>query len=255
MAKYTIDLYSLLKDNNFKLFNFDYDFYTSDPVIKQSFESKFMDRYLFHEIGFETVARFKHYLKQRLNNIAPYYKQLYETEVRSKELDFMLNKDLTETFERLIEGENNSSQVATGKTISSNSSNIDSNNTLNSNTNTNTNTNSSNKESYLEQGLANVDISDSLTGVTANNESLTNTDNTNAEGITKTTTNDNSNIDNNSSTSTSNKTSNKEVTKLVSQGNIGVTSSAELLEKWRRVLINIDNLIIEDCKDLFMQIY
>ena len=42
---------------------------------------------------------------------------------------------------------------------------------------------------------------------------------------------------------------------LKSQGNIGVTSSAELLEKWREVLINLDEIIIEDCRDLFMQIY
>ena len=42
---------------------------------------------------------------------------------------------------------------------------------------------------------------------------------------------------------------------LVSQGNIGVTSSAELLEKWRNVLINIDQLIFEECNDLFMLIY
>ena len=66
MAKYTIDVYTLLKDNNFKVFNFDYDFYTDDPNIKQAFETKFIDRYMFHEIGFETPYRFKHYLKERL---------------------------------------------------------------------------------------------------------------------------------------------------------------------------------------------
>ena len=46
-----------------------------------------------------------------------------------------------------------------------------------------------------------------------------------------------------------------ETTSLVSQGNIGITSSAELLQKWREVLINIDEIIIEDCRDLFMRIY
>ena len=29
----------------------------------------------------------------------------------------------------------------------------------------------------------------------------------------------------------------------------------ELLERWREVLINIDQMIIDDCKDLFMLIY
>ena len=46
-----------------------------------------------------------------------------------------------------------------------------------------------------------------------------------------------------------------EKTDLQSQGNIGITSSAELLQKWREVLINIDEIIIEECRDLFMRIY
>ena len=211
MSKYTIEVYSLLKDKNFKMFDFDYDFYTTNQDVKESFETKFIDTYLFHEIGQETVARFKHFLKRRLNNIMPYYKQLYETELRTKDIDFMLNKDLTETFERILDSENNST--------------VDSNSTNTSNDNV--------KESYLEQGLASISVDDKLTGVTSNDTTL----------------------DSNSKSKSTNTTHNKETTKLVSQGNIGVTSSAELLEKWRKVLINIDELIINECSDLFMQIY
>ena len=47
----------------------------------------------------------------------------------------------------------------------------------------------------------------------------------------------------------------KEEYTLTSQGNIGITSSAELLDKWRQVLINIDLMIFEECNDLFMQIF
>ena len=47
----------------------------------------------------ETVGRFQHRLKTKLNKIMPYYKQLYETELRSKDIDFMLNKDLIETLD------------------------------------------------------------------------------------------------------------------------------------------------------------
>ena len=50
-------------------------------------------------------------------------------------------------------------------------------------------------------------------------------------------------------------TSQNEKTILISKGNIGVTSSAELLEKWRKVIINIDELIINECYDLFMGVY
>ena len=58
----------------------------------------------------------------------------------------------------------------------------------------------------------------------------------------------------NTSTSTSESSSLQKQTNL-SQGNIGITSSAELLQKWRDVLINIDQLILGECEDLFMQIY
>lgn len=212
MSKYTIDLYTLLQDEEFSLFDFDYNFYSTNPDLKSAFEKKFLDTYLFHEIGQETVVRFKHFLRTKLNNIAPYYKQLYETEIRCLDIDFMLNKDLTETYERLVDSESNS----------------------NNNTSIEDNVSQGTKESYLENGNASLSLTDGyLTGVAS------------------------STADNNSSslsTSTS-KDNHNEKTKLISQGNIGVTSSAELLEKWRKVLINIDELIIEECRNLFMLIY
>lgn len=235
MSKYTIEVYSLLKDQNFKMFDFDYSFYTDNEIIKSNFENKFLDTYMFHEIGQETVMRFKHYLKTKLNNIMPYYKQLYETELRCQDIDFMLNKDLTETFERT-----NTSDKQ-GQTDNTNKSDITSQDTSNL---TNT-TNENNLESYLEQGLASISTDDKLTGVTntLNNIEQSNTTNTTGSNVSQ-------------GTSTTMETvSDKEVTKLISQGNIGVTSSAELLDKWRKVIINIDNLIIEECSSLFMQLY
>ena len=232
MAKYTIDLYTLLKDDNFKIFNFDYDFYTDDINIKQTFESKFIDRYMFNEIGFETVARFKHFLKERLNSIAPYYKQLYQTELESKNIKFLLNKDLTETFIKDV-----SSNIET-------SSNTSLNNRSSSSTTGSQNNINNFKESNLDNG--NADLGLSQGNLTSVNETSDNTTSNN-------TTSSNDNSDMNNTGNTSNKE--KETTTLISQGNIGVTSSAELLKQWREVLINIDNMIIEECGDLFITIY
>ena len=142
----------------------------------------------------------------------PYYKQLYQTELRSKEIDFMLNKDLVETFERSLQSDSNS---------------------LNDLTVNNTGVNN-NLESNIENGNASLDL---------DKGSLTN--------VSKSTLTDNTN----SSTIINDKTSQNETTKLISKGNIGITSSAELLEKWRKVLINIDELIISECSDLFMMVY
>ena len=152
MAKYTVDVYTLLQYSNFKIFDFEYDFYTDDENIRQSFESKFIDRYMFNEIGFETVARFKHFLKERLNSIAPYYKQLYKTELESKNIKFLLNKDLTETFERVIENDGNNSTDMLS----------------------NDNGTQKSKESYLENGNADLGLNEgNLTGVSETSQNNT----------------------------------------------------------------------------------
>ena len=204
LATYTIDIYTLLKNPNFKLFDFNYSFY--DEQHKEEFEEKFINYYMFNEIGFETVKRFKHYLKEKLNRIAPYYEQLYKTELRCLEgdIDFMLNKDLHETINVRDKNSSKSKTNATSNTL--------------------------NKESYLDNGNASLDLTEgNLTGVNSS--------------------------DGNGITESDMSGENEQLTELISKGNIGVTSSAELLKQWRQVLINIDEMIIEECRDLFMLIY
>lgn len=210
MSKYTLELRRI--HETYKVFNFDYDFYVNSEAIKSKFEEKFIDEYYFNEIGFETVARFQHRLKTKLNKIMPYYKQLYETEIRSKDIDFMLNKDLVEEYERIVTGENNSISDLTV---------LD-------------NTQNDNLESNIENGNASLELEKgSLTNVSKSNL-----------------------VNNTSSNNTLTDTTNQsEKTKLTSKGNIGITSSAELLDKWRKVIINIDELIINECYDLFMKVY
>ena len=210
MSSYTLELRHI--HQTFKVFNFDYDFYTDSDIIKSKFEEKFIDEYFFHEIGQETVARFQHRLRTRLSKIMPYYKQLYDTEIAAKDINFLLNKDLTETFERVVTGESSSINDLTvsdqGET--------------------------NNKESNIENGNASLELE---------NGSLTN--------VSKTSLSNNTNSNNTSRDNTNQ----NEITTLKSQGNIGITSSAELLEKWRSVIINIDQMIIDACDDLFMQVY
>ena len=204
LATYTIDIYTLLKDPNFKLFDFSYNFY--DEKHKEEFEEKFINYYMFNEIGFESVKRFKHYLKEKLNRIAPYYEQLYKTELRCLEgdIDFMLNKDLHETINVKDKNTSKSKTNATSKTL--------------------------NKESYLDNGNASLDLTEgNLTGVNGS--------------------------DGNGTTESDMTGENEQLTELISKGNIGVTSSADLLKQWRQVLINIDEMIIEECRDLFRLIY
>ena len=63
----------------------------------------------------------------------------------------------------------------------------------------------------------------------------------------------NSSVSNTNETTSSGRSTQKQTN--LSQGNIGITSSAELLQKWRDVLINIDEMIIAECDSLFMQVF
>lgn len=204
MASYTIEIRTLMNNVYTHPFNFEYEFYSEDLDAKKDFEQKFIDHYFFHEIGAETLDRWQHMLKSRLNLKMPYYKQLYESELESKKLNFLLNKDLKETFIREVneESQSNSQSVGTG----------------------------SFKESSLNDGVAIVNLDEG-------NQTTENI-NTSRGDVTSGGTN-----------------KHQEKTELVSQGNIGVTSTAQLLKEWREVMINLNQLIIEDCQDLFINVY
>lgn len=219
-SRYTIELRYLQDDPDFDLFSFDYDFY--EPMLKKQFETKFMDYYRYKEIGFETIERFQRQLMSKLNMIMPYYRQLYITELKSKDINYLLNKDLKETTEREI---TTNSETLMNSLVES----------LTKNQNSSTST-SEHKESVLNNINASIG-KDKLTGMSE--------DTTSDSGQSTDTTNDKSN-----SKTDSNSTVTERNT-LISQGNIGITSSAELLQKWREVLINIDQMIIDECWDLF----
>lgn len=226
MAKYTITIWELLEDN-VEIFDFDYSFYTDDETIKSAWEKKFIDKYLFYEIGFETVFKFKHYLREKLNRISSYYEQLYQTELAAKDANFLLNKDLREEFIREVEAvkETNDNSV----------------NDIATNYKGTTSTEDNTKESNIPNGNASLDLQQGyLTGVQQSSSSSSDENNTDSTSSLK----QNGKEDNNLS----------EKTTLISKGNIGVTSTGHLLEAWRRILINIDELLINECKDLFMQI-
>ena len=217
MARYTTELRDI--DNCIcYLFPKGFPFYTDSEELRVNFIQKFFDEYMFREIGFETEERFKRSLLGKLNKIMPYYTQLYHTELESKNINFLLNKDLVETFEREVSG----------------SSEINSNATTNT-----TGTSSAN-----------------------NNEMLYDTPNTRIDDMTKYPTQgsqgENNATSSSNATSTNNQTGENtqtEKTSLISKGNIGITSSAQLLKEWREVIINIDEMILNDLEDLFILLF
>ena len=217
MSKYTIELRTVV--NHTDIFNnLDFPFYTNDIELKEKFKKQFIEYYYYDEIGFSTIDKFVSRLHNLLHIKMDYYKQIYETELRSKDIDFMLNKDLEESYEKEINS--NSESVNTG----TNTSNINSKTSSENKTLTTPNQQYTLNNNYVD-GINQNDVNNTSTG----------TNSVNSQNVSK--------------------GNGKEITKLISKGNIGITSSAELLEKWRNVIININEQIIEDCSILFMGVY
>ena len=226
MSNYTIELRFLENPPMTKLFDFSYDYYmkglVSDEVYEQKkkeFENKFLEFYYFDEIGYKTPDKFKQRLKNYLDMGFKVWQERYKTEleVEKQKINFLLNKDLIE--ERTTEGN------ATGNS-STTSSSI-----------TNSNTTANNKNTVNDTPDTRFTSTENFATSITNDESTTNSSNA-GSGETTNTNNQNSKVNE----------------RFISKGNIGVTSSAELLEKWREVIIDIDNEIIEGAEKFFMQI-
>ena len=153
MAQYTLELRTILKSKDiFK--SIDYELYNND--LKPIFEDKFIKRFYFREIGVETVSRFLINLEQTLNEIMPYYTQLYDTTLLKYDI---LNS--TETIEEV-----------TREIIKADKSVVLGNNTSKS-TSFDTPITSTNsyrsKPSFINEGVDNIDTKNQSEGNTTEN--------------------------------------------------------------------------------------
>lgn len=87
-----------------------YDLGLSDyPIFDENYRvqlnNKIIEHYYFREIGLETAALFKKFLNRKMNEIMPYYNQLYKSELIK--IDPITRIDLWETFNRQDKGEFN----------------------------------------------------------------------------------------------------------------------------------------------------
>ena len=226
MSNYTIELRFLDNPPFNEVFNFNYSYYMKglvpDDVYEQKkkeFEIKFIETYYFDEIGYRTPDRFKQRLKNYLDMGFKKWNERYKTEleVEKQNINFLLTKDLTE--ERITEG------------------NASGNSSTTSTSTTNSNTTANNKNTVNDTPDTRFTSTENFATSITNDDSTTNSSNT-GSGETTNTSNQNSNVNE----------------RFTSKGNIGVTSSAELLEKWREVIIDIDSEIIEGAEKFFMQI-
>lgn len=217
-----------------KVFNFNFPIF--DENYRQVLCRKILKHYYTREIAHETVGRWKLALNAKLNEIMPYYNQLYKSELL--EFNPFYDVDLT----RSREGSGTSNRTSNNtETNSGTSKNVSSGSGT-------SNTDTLNRFSDTPQNSMDTQsITDSvpLTTVTKVNE-----DNTTTNESTDTLTRN----DNKTGSGTENINNTDKYIETV-KGKQGTENYSSLLKKFRETFLNIDMMIIEDCSDCFFTLW
>lgn len=246
-----------------KIFNFSYPIY--DENYRSVLETKILKHFYTREIGLETVGLWKLKLDTKMNEIMPYYNQLYKSAL----LEF--NPLWTDDYSRIYNRANDGNNLNVGNNeTDSTSFNVGQNEETTSETNTRIGQNdekrtdnnvSRDKYADTPQGaLTDLEADKYLTNarkITEDNSGTT--ANTNIENGT---TDNNRNISsvNNSDSKTNTNSSNQNIFTNVEdylemvQGRRGKDSS-ELLLKYRKTFLNIDMQVIDDLEELFYHLW
>lgn len=231
MSKYTTELRWVI-ENGYDLQLNEYPIF--DENYRQKLNQKIINHYYFREIGFETVGLFRFYLKQTMNEIMPYYNQLYESALL--EIDPLNTINFTETLTRTKIG-NDTKNFNEDTTVNSNGD---------SNSNSTKNTNFKDVESDTPQGMLRIgNIEGELYASYARISK--NEDTTNSTGHQETTDTQKRKND-----EKINREDNENYTRT-EKGNR--ESQSELLMKYRETFLNIDMQVINELNDLFMGLY
>ena len=213
MAKYTTTIRNLM-DNNFDFGLKDYPIF--DEEYRGVLNNKILMHYYMDEIGFETAGLFKVYLNNKMNEIMPYYNELYK-----KQKDLLLNFDkttnLTETFTRDNTTDTNTKSNSTSSNTASGSS----------------------KNVYQDTPMGSITEQDIDNYDHASNQEFNKNQNTSSIE-------DNSNL--------TGKATSLENYIRTKTGNNGRLYGIEILKMIKNNYMNIDEMVINELQDLFMGI-
>lgn len=240
------------------VFNFTFPIF--DEAYRLPLETKILRHFYTREICEETVGLWKLRLQDTLNMIMPYYNELYKSALlKFNPLeDVNLTKEITDTRTKDI-GETENSSSDTNMQIDTDAEYSD----TASNQNKNVSNGISNKRdrySDTPQGTVNdVNVQNNayLTNVRFNDDNSTDTTEGNSQtdssgSSSNSTTNNAKTIDN-----TNRNTNILDINNYVEHiaGKKGENSYSKLLLEFRKTLINIDEMVINDLNDCFFKLW
>lgn len=221
-------------------------FTSKAPFFDEEYRSvlcqKILKHYYLREICCETVGIWTLWMNTRLEEIMPYYNQLYE----SAKIKFnpMHDVDLTREHKRT------ENETASGNRDTTNNNTTDV--TSNSTTNRTTTSDENKKDLYSDtpQGaLTGVENETYLTNARKINDSVNGTDDVNVNNTEK-----NVGVSTGKETTSSNVGTTEDYLETL-VGKQGTESFSSLLNKFRETFLNIDMMVIDEFSDLFFGLW
>ena len=234
MAEFTIQLRMLLQSDFIPALD---GYPIFDESYRAALNQKILDHYYMEEIGLETPDLFNHYLKARMNEIMPYYNEMYR--VQALIINPFHNFEYSETSKRETDQDN--TQTTTGENVETTSQDS-------ATTFIKGQVRSHSAQSDTPQ--SNLTPYNVATGGYASlvNMSETESDKDNTSGQAST----DARQDSQTATAGNIKTVDDYIRTIT--GSQGI-SKPEILNQYKSAFINIDREIINDLRDLFMIVY
>ena len=222
---------------------------------REELNKRLLNHYKYREIGFETVGRFLDELQITMEEIMPYYNELYASVEIMAELENPFdNVDIIEKYDEKTTGtatNEGSSEVTTQSHNATQSE--DSSETNATVGNTAKSVNSATPQGVLDISADNIDAVPYADNATWN--SFTNSDQANTTGISEASTDTNSTQDAESVSQTI--TAGTTEHTFTKKGNQGVNTYAHDMIEFRTSIIDVTNKIINDSRiaELFMMVF
>lgn len=247
---------------------------------REMLNNKILSYYKYREIGFETIGRFIDELEISLNEIMPYYNQLFYS--ADQDYNLLMNVDYSRTTNTTKEGTSNSTvngTTTTDSTLTDKSETKDNSTNTSSGTTTGqeqtTNSGSKNAKqvsSQTPQDALSIPAS-SIEEVPYADDVKWDKDETTASGTSSTTQSGSStstdarttnvsseqtgSVEGSTNTTANGSMSDTENRTETTKGNFGVMSSQDFIMKYRQTILNIEQQIINDkrIRELFLLVW
>lgn len=222
------------------IFNFQYPIF--DESYRQVLQTKILKHFYTREIGFETVGLWKLKLNTKMNEIMPFYNQLYKSELLSfnpfDDVDLTIKREITKDSSKdsdVVTNEKSNTTQTVNSVVDVINSGSDKTVTRYSDT--------------PQGSLENIENNTYLTNVTINDGTDERTGKTENTG--------NSSGEITGETKTVNISNINDIEDYLEKitGKRGGENYSDLLNKFRSTFLNIDLLVIDELEELFMQLW